>query len=159
MEEILELKKCLLNQKYDQALIIVEELEEMGRQDKINNLESFLVILLLHLIKIQVEKRVTRSWKNSMINSLIAIQKRNRLGKNSHYIKQQEWEQHIVECKVEALYAASKEIFEGIEYQQLEHLVDFQKLTVMCIELLQYTYKTEQEKIIEIVNHKFPIEY
>ena len=159
MEEILELKKCLLNQKYDQALIIVEELEEMGRQDKINNLESFLVILLLHLIKIQVEKRVTRSWKNSMINSLIAIQKRNRLGKNSHYIKQQEWEQHIVECKVEALYGASKEIFEGIEYQQLEHLVDFQKLTVMCIELLQYTYKTEQEKIIEIVNHKFPIKY
>ena len=59
----------------------------MGRQDKINNLESFLVVLLIHLTKIQVEKRVTRSWKNSIINSLLAIQKRNRLGKKSYYIK------------------------------------------------------------------------
>ncbi len=84
MEEILELKNCLLNQEYDRAFAIVEDLEAMGRQDKINNLESFLVILLVHLIKIKVESRVTRSWKNSISNSLLAIQKRNRLGKKSH---------------------------------------------------------------------------
>ncbi len=78
MEEILELKDCLLNRKYDRAFAIVEDVETMGRQDKINNLESFLVILLIHLIKIQVEKRVTRSWKNSLSNSLLAIEKRNR---------------------------------------------------------------------------------
>ena len=64
MEEILELKDCLLNQEYDRAFAIVEDLEAMGRQDKINDLESFLVILSIHLIKIQVEKRVTRSWRN-----------------------------------------------------------------------------------------------
>ncbi|MGB5632443.1 MAG: DUF29 family protein, partial [Waterburya sp.] len=81
MEEILELKECLINQKYDRAFAIVENLEVMGRQDKINNLESFLVILFIHLIKIQVEKRITRSWKNYISNSLLAIQKRNRLGK------------------------------------------------------------------------------
>ena len=50
MEEILELKNCLLHQEYDRAFSIVEDLEAMGRQDKINNLESFLVILLIHLI-------------------------------------------------------------------------------------------------------------
>ena len=50
MEEILELKQCLLHQEYDRAFAIVEDLEAMGRQDKINNLESFLVILLIHLI-------------------------------------------------------------------------------------------------------------
>ena len=43
MEEILELKNCLLNQQYDLALAIVEDLEAMGRQDKINNLESWLL--------------------------------------------------------------------------------------------------------------------
>lgn len=90
MEEILELKQCLLHQEYDRAFAIVEDLEAMGRQDKINNLESFLVILLIHLIKIQVEKRVTRSWMLSISNSLLAIQKRNKLGKKSHYIKQGE---------------------------------------------------------------------
>ena len=63
----------------------------MGRQDKINNLQSFLVILLVHLIKIQVEKRVNTSWHNSIINSLLEIQKRNKLGKKSHYIKPTEW--------------------------------------------------------------------
>ena len=52
MEEILQLKDCLLRQEYERAFAIVEELEAMVRQDKINNLESFLVILLIHLIKI-----------------------------------------------------------------------------------------------------------
>ena len=44
MEEILELKDCLLNRQYERAIAIFEELELMGRQDKIDNLESFLVI-------------------------------------------------------------------------------------------------------------------
>ena len=74
---------------------LVEELELMGRQDKINNLESFLLILLIHLIKIQVEKRVTRSWRSSILNSLREIQKRNRLGKKSQYIKSNQWEKHF----------------------------------------------------------------
>ena len=86
MEEILELKECLLNHQYERAMTIVEELELMGRQDKINNLESFLIVLLIHLIKIQVEKRVTRSWRSSILNSLREIQKRNKLGKKSQYI-------------------------------------------------------------------------
>ena len=47
MEEILELKQCLLNHQYERAMTIVEELELMGRQDKINNLESFLIVLLI----------------------------------------------------------------------------------------------------------------
>ena len=95
MEEILQLKDYLLRQEYERAFAIVEELEAMVRQDKINNLESFLVILLIHLIKIQVEQRVTRSWRNSISNSLLAIQKRNKLGNKSHYIKIDEWNKHI----------------------------------------------------------------
>ena len=57
MLEILEIKKHLLAGEIESALLIVEELEEMGRQSEIRNLESFLVILLIHLIKIQVEKQ------------------------------------------------------------------------------------------------------
>ena len=158
MEEILELKNCLLNRQYDRAFAIVEELETMGRQDKINNLESFLVVLLVQLIKIQVEKRVTRSWKNSIINSLLAIQRRNRLGKKSHYIKLNDWRQYILDCQFEAILAAAKEVFEGIEYQELERRVDFAHLSKVSNELLSLTYSKNSREIVEAIEQKFSIE-
>ena len=76
MEEILELKQSLLSGNIDQALCIVEELEEVGRKSIIENLESFLVVLLIHLIKNQIEQKLTSSWKKSILNSLVAIQKK-----------------------------------------------------------------------------------
>ncbi len=155
MEEILELKQCLLHQEYDRAFAIVEDLEAMGRQDKINNLESFLVILLIHLIKIQVEKRVTRSWKLSISNSLLAIQKRNKLGNKSHYIKQGEWDEHILNCQFEAILGAAKEIFEGIDYQELEKLVDFEQLMAVSNKLLALTYTKNPREIIHAIDLKF----
>lgn len=159
MEEILELKNCLLNKQYDRAFAIVEELETMGRQDKINNLESFLVILLIHLIKIQVEKRVTRSWKNSLSNSLLAIQKRNRLGQKSHYIKQDEWKEYILDCQFEAVLDAAKEVFEGIDYRDLEKLVDFDRLIIVGSELLVLTYSQSPREIIEAIDSRFLVRY
>ena len=157
MEEILELKDCLLNQQYDRAFAIVEDLEAMGRQDKINNLESFLVILLIHLIKIQVEGRVSRSWKNSIINSLLAIQKRNKLGKKSHFIKENNWSEHISNCQFEAVLGAVKEVFEGMDYQELERLVDFDQLLVMSSQLLSLTYSKNPREIIELIDSKFQV--
>lgn len=59
MEEIIELKQSIIDQDWEKSLAIIEELEEMGRQDKINNLQSFLVVFLVYLIKVQVEQRVT----------------------------------------------------------------------------------------------------
>ncbi|MDJ0680830.1 MAG: DUF29 family protein [Xenococcaceae cyanobacterium MO_167.B52] len=157
MEEILELKNCLVHQEYDRAYAIVEELEAMGRQDKINNLESFLVILLVHLIKIQVEKRVTCSWRNSISNSLLAIQKRNKLGKKSHYIKSNNWDEHILYSQFEAILGAAKEVFEGMDYQELERLVDFDKLIFPANELLAEIYTKNPRDIIESVESRFGI--
>ena len=159
MEEILELKDCLLNQQYDRAFAIVEDLEAMGRQDKINNLESFLVILLIHLIKIQVEKRVARSWKNSISNSLLAIQKRNRLGKKSHYIKQENWDEYILDCQFEAVLGAAKEVYEGMDYQELEKLVDLDRLIVVTNELLALTYDNNPREIVKVIDSRFPVKY
>ena len=95
MEEILELKQNLLSGNINQALCIVEELEEVGRKSIIENLESFLVIVLIHLIKNQVEQRLTSSWKKSILNSLVAIQKKNKLGKKAYYIYKDEWLEYI----------------------------------------------------------------
>lgn len=53
MEELFALKDLLLKGDISGALAIVEELEEMSRDDKINHIRSYGVILLLHLIKQQ----------------------------------------------------------------------------------------------------------
>jgi hypothetical protein len=157
MEEIRELKECLLTKKYDRAIAIVEELEEMGRQDKINNLESFLVILLIHLIKIQVEKRVTRSWRSSIINSLREIQKRNKLGKKSHYIKSGEWQEHFQATYADAIVQAADEIFGGIEIKELKSLINLPALQNTALELLETTYYLDGEAVVEFICHNFPI--
>jgi hypothetical protein len=51
MEELLTLKELLLKGDVPGALVIVEELEEMSRNDIIRSIRSYAVILLLHLIK------------------------------------------------------------------------------------------------------------
>jgi hypothetical protein len=146
-----------LNKKYERAIAIVEELEEMGRQDKINNLESFLVILLIHLIKIQVEKRVTRSWRSSIVNSLREIQKRNKLGKKSHYIKSGEWQEHFQAIYGDAIFQAADETFGGIEIKQLKSLINLPSLQNTALELLETTYSLDGETIVEFICDKFPI--
>ncbi len=155
MEEILELKEKLLNQDIEAAILLVDELEAMGRQDKINTLESFLVVLLVHLIKIQVEKRVTRSWLNSITNSLLEIQDRNRLGKKSHYIKQGNWTEHLIDRESRALLKASKEVWGGIEVKQLRKQIDFAKLRSQVLDLLNLTYSKDAEEIDAIVQNIF----
>ena len=157
MEEILELKDCLLNHQYDKAIKIVEELEQMGRQDKINNLESFLAILLIHLIKIQVEKRVTRSWRSSILNSLREIQKRNKLGKKSQYIKQNMWLEHIKNVYPDAIFKAADEAFGGIEVKEIKSLVNLNKLQDIALELLNFTYTLDGDSMVETICDRFPV--
>ena len=62
MEELLTLRELLIKGDMSGALAIVDELEEMSRDDKINNIRSYAVVLLMHLIKQQAENRTTRSW-------------------------------------------------------------------------------------------------
>lgn len=63
MEELLTLRELLIKGDMTGALAIVDELEEMSRDDKINNIRSYAVILLMHLIKQKAENRTTKSWE------------------------------------------------------------------------------------------------
>jgi ABC-type transporter Mla MlaB component len=78
MEELLELKQLLQVGKVDAALLLVDELEEISRSDKINKIDSYGVILLIHLIKQTAEGRSTRSWTVSIQNAVREIQKLNK---------------------------------------------------------------------------------
>ena len=60
-QELLDLRNSILEGRYADALAIVDELEGLSRQAILRNIESFLVRLLIHLIKNQVEQRLTNS--------------------------------------------------------------------------------------------------
>lgn len=49
MEEILELKKLIQNNSKTGALLMIAEMEEMGKSDKVNKIYSYSVILLAQL--------------------------------------------------------------------------------------------------------------
>jgi hypothetical protein len=66
MEEIIQLKQLLLDRQYDRAIVLVEELEEMGKKAIEDKICSYCVILLLDLIQQEAEKRTSKSWEVSI---------------------------------------------------------------------------------------------
>lgn len=86
-QELVELRHSLLEGRYNDALVLVDELEGMGKQAILRNIESFLVRLLVHLIKNQVEQRLSHSSLISISDSVLQISKLNRKdNQTSHYI-------------------------------------------------------------------------
>ena len=126
MEELLELKKLLLKGDIKGSLAIVEELEEMSKQDFIDKIRSYAIILLLHLIKQQAEQRTTRSWEVSIRNSLREIQRKNKRRKaGGYYLTHEELNETLEEAFLNAIDEASLEVAEGLyETEELAKLVD-----------------------------------
>ena len=126
MEELFTLKALLLKGDIRGALAIVEELEEMSRDDKINAISSYAVILLLHLIKQQVENRTTRSWEVSIRNSILEIHKKNKRRRaGGVYLQPEELRLALEEAYPPALNEAWLEVEEGrYEPEELEQIVN-----------------------------------
>jgi hypothetical protein len=126
MEEILSLKELLLKGDISGALAIADELEEMSRDDKISNIRSYGVILLLHLIKQQAENRTTRSWDLSIRNAIRGIQTKNKRRKaGGNYLTIAELQLALEEAFSEAIDRSTTEVAEGIySVEQLESMVD-----------------------------------
>ena len=78
MEEFLELRRYIEEQRYAEALDLLAEMEEMSREDKVHKIYSFAGILLLHLIKQRAEQRTTRSWDLSIRNAARQIARVNK---------------------------------------------------------------------------------
>ena len=49
-QELTDLRNSILEGRYQDALVIVDELEGMSRQAILRNIQSFLLRLLIHLI-------------------------------------------------------------------------------------------------------------
>jgi len=138
MEELLTLKDLLVQGDVQGALMIVEELTEMSRNDIIKTIRSYAVILLLHLIKQQAENRTTRSWDVSIRNSVREIQRENKRRKaGGYYLTPEELWETLVEAYLNAIDEASLEVEEGrYEPEELEKLVNQEEILNRALGLI-----------------------
>ncbi|MDZ7958075.1 MAG: DUF29 family protein [Aulosira sp. DedQUE10] len=138
MEELLSLKDLLVKGDVVGALIIVEELTEMSRNEIIKTIRSYAVILLLHLIKQQAENRTTRSWEVSIRNSVREIHRENKRRKaGGYYLTPEELLEVLAEAYLNAIDQASLEVEEGrYEAQELEKLVNQEEIINRALGLI-----------------------
>jgi len=130
MEELFTLKAYIEQGQYAEALQLVEEMEEMAKDDKINKIYSFTVILLLHLLKRHAERRTTRSWEYSIWNASYQIRRVNKRRKSGgFYLSDEEMREVMAEAYPDALKRAALEAFEGQYTEaQLETMIDREQL-------------------------------
>lgn len=114
MEELTELRHYLETGEYQAALGLLDEMEEMSRDDKINRISSFMEVLLLPLIKQAAERRTTRSWDVAIRNALRQIVRTNKRRKaGGWYLTNEELRAALHEAYEPALDSASLEAFGG----------------------------------------------
>ncbi|MFY7997340.1 MAG: DUF29 family protein [Candidatus Kapaibacteriota bacterium] len=145
MDEILQLREYLVEARYDEALLLIDEMEEMAKDDKITRIGSYAVVLLVHLIKQEVEQRTTRSWDVSIAEALDRIHDSNARRKaHGVYLKAPEL-QAIMEAKFgHALRRAASEIHDGkFTAKELVRLVDKVPLIGKALHLI-LTYQPDE---------------
>jgi hypothetical protein len=142
VQELIALRQSIVEGRYQDALDIVDELEGMGKQAILRNIESFLVRLLIHLIKNQVEKRLTNSWAASISNSIVQIKKLNlKDNKKYYYIKQDEWLPYLEEAIAITIRPASVEVLNGsLKPAQLVAQIKQEELINISQKLINLTY-------------------
>ena len=138
MEELMEMRALLETGRYADALVLLNEMEEMAKDDKINKIEGYLHILLLHLIKQQAEKKTTRSWNLSIRNAthgVLRSWKRRKAG--GYYLNEDELRDAIAEIFIEALDSAAAEAFGGsFSERQLAAMIDPEQIQAEALRRL-----------------------
>jgi hypothetical protein len=148
VEELAQLRQLIIAGNTTGAIALIDELEEMSKKAIIRNIESYLILLLAHLIKHQAEQRMTNSWLASIINAVVAIKKLNTRDTNSYYLKESDWDDYLDEAIELAILEAAKEAFGGIySVEQLTEKFDRQQAIETALALLKLTYQVEAKKL------------
>jgi hypothetical protein len=153
-QELIDLRTSILEGRYADALAIVDDLEGMSKQAILRNIESSLVRMLIHLIRNQIEQRLTNSWVASISDSLRQIQKLNlKENQTSFYIKQDEWEPFLEEAIEAAIRPASVEVMDGAYNSfQLSELIDRTEIIITAQRLLDLTYEHSAKTLLAIID-------
>jgi hypothetical protein len=142
-QELIDLRNSILEGRYTDALVIVDELEGMSKQANLRQIKSFLRVLLIHLIKNQIEQRLTNSWVASIRNAIREIKAINlKDNKTSYYINQDEWQTLLEEEIIEdAIADASEEVLNGkYTRSQLSAILDKNQIFNTANRFLDLTY-------------------
>ena len=142
VQELRDLRNCILEGRNEEAIAIVDELEGMSKQATLRNIRSFLRVLLIHLIKNQVEQRLTNSWANSIANAIREIKDLNlKDNKTSYYIGTDEWQLFLEDELEISIRFASREVLEGkLSRAQLAKRVDREQIILIATQFLSLTY-------------------
>lgn len=141
MEELIELRHFILTNQYDKALMLIDELDEMSLQDTLNKIDSFMVVILIHLIKQEAEGKTTRSWDVSIANSARQINKTNKRRKTKgYYANRQDLIEIIDDAYPAALRQAALEAHEG-KYSdaEIEEMIDIEQIKQKALALIDTT--------------------
>ncbi len=153
-QELIDLRASILEGRYSDALALVDELEGMSKQAILRTIKSYLLVLLMHLIKNQIEQRLTASWANSIRNSIREIKKLNiKDNKTSYYINEDEWENLIEEEVIEdAIADASEEVMNGKYTRfQVSEMLDKPQLLQITTRLLNLTYTHSAKELPALI--------
>ncbi|MGK7899022.1 MAG: DUF29 family protein [Xenococcus sp. (in: cyanobacteria)] len=157
VQELISLRQSIVDGRYQDALEIIDELEGMSKQAILRNIESFLVRLLIHLIKNQVEQRLTNSWAASISDSIRQIKKLNlKDNKKSYYLKQNQWDEYLDEAFEVAVLEASVEINGGAYNPiELEKIINKKEIIEQSLCLLNLTYQYSSKELLSAVRDYF----
>ena len=115
MDELAELRTPIETGRIEEALLLVDELEEMSREDKINKISSYMRILLIHLIKQQAEQRRMRPWEVSIKEAVRQINRtKSRRKAAGVYLSREELRDELEDVYDLALERAALEAFGGV---------------------------------------------
>jgi uncharacterized protein YnzC (UPF0291/DUF896 family) len=142
MEELDELRQAIEAGDYDQALAILDALDAMSRDDMITKMMSYMRVLLIHLLKQAAEQRSTRSWEDSIAESLdriVMLNKRRKAG--GYYLDEATLGDALAETYLSALRRAAREVFEGVyTVEQLAAMVDQEALLKTALLQIQHAH-------------------
>ena len=140
MDELLELHRAITDGRYSDALHIVDELDEMAKDDKTDKVFSYMQILLIHLIKQHTEQRTTRSWDASIQHAVYQINRVNKRRKTGGcYMSNDELLETLYESFTLALTQAALEAFGGVySDEELVHKIDKNSLIAEAMRLIEH---------------------
>jgi len=139
MEELAELRNYIQSERYAEALLLIDELEEMSKEDKLNEIHSHAIIVLLYLIKQHAEQRSSRSWGFSIANAIHQITRINKRRKSGgHCADEALLRESFQEAFPIALKRTSLEAFEGkFDELKLEAKINTDQILEDAFSLLQ----------------------
>jgi hypothetical protein len=140
MEELYELRQYITAGQYTEALRLLDEMEDMSRDDKINRVASCMEILLLYLIKQAAERTTTRAWDVSIRHALHQIRQINRRRRtHGWYLTPAELLAALEDAYACALDAAALDIFGGKwTAEEISATIDREAIISRAFEYVQH---------------------